>query len=77
MRGKVALGPFIGRRGASRVERGHSPPLNSPSLRGVGARSRRPMCEIRWACREPPGRTSRRRDIPGQHKAIIGPACFA
>lgn len=46
--GKVALGPFIGRRGASRVERGHSPPLNSPSLRGVGARSRRPMCEIRW-----------------------------
>jgi len=41
------------------------------------------MCKIRWACREPlglelgaerlgaerpPGRTSRTRDIPGQHK---------
>jgi len=26
MRGKVALGPFIGGRGANRVERGHSPP---------------------------------------------------
>jgi len=43
MWGKVALGPFIRGRDADQVERGYTPPLNSPSLRGVRTRVLHPL----------------------------------